>query len=323
MSRDKEKNSPRGHREHGGGAEKSIQLSVRPPCPLCLRGELLRAKRPTRILPLIIAALLAACQANAPKSDTKPAPQQNAAAAASFPQGAIVDLSHAYDEQTVFWPTAEGFKLEKVAEGHTPGGYYYAANNFSTAEHGGTHLDAPIHFASGRHTADQVPLEKLIGEAVVIDVTDKCAADRDYRINVSDFERWERQHGKMPRDVILLLRTGFGQYWPDRERYMGTAERGEAAVAKLHFPGLHPDAAVWLLANHSVKAVGIDTPSIDYGQSKTFDAHRILFDRNIPAFENLANLDRLPPKGSHVVALPMKIKGGSGGPLRAVAIVPR
>ena len=272
----------------------------------------------------LLVALLAACQANAPKSDTIVSlPSRPPAAAAAFPQGALVDLSHAYDEQTVFWPTAEGFKLEKVAEGQTPGGYYYAANNFSAAEHGGTHLDAPRHFAAGRHTADEIPLEQLIGAAVVVDVTDKCAADRDYQITVADFQRWEAEHGELPRDAILLLRTGTGRHWPDRERYMGTNERGAAAVPKLHFPGLHPDAARWLTANRAVKAVGLDTPSIDFGQSQLFESHRILFDKNIPAFENLANLDRLPPAGFHVVALPMKIKGGSGGPLRAVAIVPQ
>jgi kynurenine formamidase len=276
-----------------------------------------------RILLLAFGALFASCQAGLPEPNTGVSDSRGGAGAAgAFPQGALVDLSHAYDEQTVFWPTAEGFKLEKVAEGQTPGGYYYAANNFSTAEHGGTHLDAPIHFAAGRHTADEIPLERLIGAGVVVDVTDKCAADRDYQITVEDFQRWEAEHGQLPRDVILLLRTGTGRHWPDRERYMGTSERGEAAVAKLHFPGLHPDAARWLVANRPIKSIGLDTPSIDYGQSKLFESHRVLFDRNIPAFENLANLDRLPAKGFHVVALPMKIRNGSGGPLRAVAIVP-
>jgi len=235
--------------------------------------------------------------------------------------GTLVDLSHAYDEQTVFWPTAEGFKLEKVAEGVTPQGYYYAANNFSTAEHGGTHLDAPVHFAEGRDTADRVPLERLMGAGVVLDVSEKCERDADYQVSVEDFAAWEREHGRLPDGSILLLRTGFGRRWPDRRAYMGTDERGPEAVAKLHFPGLHPDAARWLARERAVKAVGLDTPSIDYGQSKLFESHRVLFERNIPAFENLANLDRLPPKGFHVVALPMKIKGGSGGPLRAVAIV--
>jgi kynurenine formamidase len=93
-------------------------------------------------------------------------------------------------------------------------------------------------------------------------------------------------------------------------------------VAKLHFPGLHPDAARWLIANRSVNAVGIDTASIDYGQSTQFESHRALFAAEIPAFENLTALERLPPAGARVIALPMKIAGGSGGPLRAVAILP-
>jgi kynurenine formamidase len=235
--------------------------------------------------------------------------------------GRLVDLSHAYDEQTVFWPTAEGFKLEKVADGVTPQGYYYAANNFSTAEHGGTHLDAPVHFAEGRNTADRVPLEQLLGAGVLLDVSEKCARDADYQISVDDFAAWEREHGRLPGGAILILRTGFGRRWPDRRAYMGTDERGPDAVAKLHFPGLHPEAARWLTRERSVKAVGLDTPSIDYGQSKLFETHRVLFEKNIPAFENLANLEQLPAEGFHVIALPMKIKDGSGGPLRAVAIV--
>ena len=235
--------------------------------------------------------------------------------------GTLVDLSHAYDERTIFWPTADGFKLEKVADGVTPGGYYYAANNFSTAEHGGTHLDAPVHFAEGRDTADRVPLERLMGAAVVVDVTEKCARDADYQVGVEDFNAWEQAHGRLPDGVILILRTGFGRRWPDRRAYMGTDERGPEAVAKLHFPGLHPEAARWLARERRPAAVGLDTPSIDFGQSQLFESHRALFEQNIPAFENLANLERLPATGFHVVALPMKITGGSGGPLRAVAIV--
>ena len=233
----------------------------------------------------------------------------------------IVDLSHPFDEQTVYWPTAEGFKLKKDFEGQTDKGYFYAANSFSTAEHGGTHIDAPVHFAEGRNSVDQIPLEQLVGQAVVIDVSAKCTANADYQVAVEDFVAWEKKNGALPADAILLLRTGFGQRWPDRKSYMGTDERGEAAVSKLHFPGLHPDAARWLTTERRVKAVGLDTPSIDYGQSTLFESHRILFDKNIPAFENLANLDQLPLKDFHVVALPMKIKGGSGGPLRAIAIV--
>jgi len=242
---------------------------------------------------------------------------------AQFGHGEIVDLSHAYDANAIFWPTAEAFRLDKVADGVTPGGYYYAANNFFTSEHGGTHIDAPVHFAQGRQTVDEIPLEKLVGFAIVVDVTAASAADADYQITVLDFERWEQQHGQIPTDSLVLLRTGYAQHWPDAARYLGTAERGEAAVAQLHFPGLHPDAARWLAANRAISAIGIDTASIDYGQSTQYESHRALYERNIPAFENLASLDRLPPIGATVVALPMKIKGGSGAPLRAIALLPQ
>jgi kynurenine formamidase len=273
--------------------------------------------------PLALAFALLACQQTAPPPTQKAAPTvEPAAPPPAFPAGPIIDLSHAYDSDTVFWPTADGFKLEKDFEGITDKGYFYAANRFTTAEHGGTHIDAPIHFAQGGNTVDQIPLAQLMGPAVLLDVSRKCAESRDYQVAVGDFEAWEREHGPLPRDVIVLLRTGFGKFWPDRERYMGTAERGPEAVPKLHFPGLHPDAARWLVANRSIKAIGLDTPSIDYGQSTHFESHRALFEKNVPAFENLANLDQLPQKGFIVVALPMKIKGGSGGPLRAAAIVP-
>ena len=235
--------------------------------------------------------------------------------------GRIVDLTHAYDADTVYWPTADGFELTIDFKGMTDGGWYYEANTFRTAEHGGTHLDAPIHFAAGRHHADEIPLEKLIGPAVVIDVTAQAAEDRDYQVAVADFEAWEKKHGRLPDGVIVLLNTGFGKFWPDRVTYMGTAERGAEAVSKLSFPGLHPDAASWLVAERRIHAIGLDTPSIDYGQSAGFESHRVLFEENIPAFENVANLDRLPPAGFQVVALPMKIRGGSGGPLRIVAIL--
>jgi kynurenine formamidase len=239
-----------------------------------------------------------------------------------FPTGELIDLSHAYDSQAVFWPTADPFQLQKVADGVTPAGYYYASNNFSTSEHGGTHIDAPVHFAQGRHAVDQIPLERLIGRALVIDVTSASGGNADYQVTVDDLTRWEAQHGRIPADAIVLLRTGFARYWPDAARYLGTAERGEAAVKQLHFPGLHPDAAKWIVASRPIKAIGIDTASIDYGQSTLFESHRVLYERDIPAFENVASLERLPPTGAIVMALPMKIRGGSGAPLRIVAMLP-
>jgi len=239
----------------------------------------------------------------------------------AFPQGKVVDLSYPFDSDSVYWPTAGAFNLQKDFEGTTEQGYYYSAYMYSAAEHGGTHIDAPVHFARGRYSVDQIPLEQLMGNAVVIDVTRQAAKNRDYRITRADIQNWEKQNGKLTAGTVLLLRTGFGKYYPNRKRYMGTDERGPAAVAKLHFPGLHPDAARWLVANRQIKAIGLDTPSIDYGQSTLFESHRILFEKNIPAFENVANLDMLPAKGFTVIALPMKIKGGSGGPLRIIAML--
>ncbi|HZE72548.1 MAG TPA: cyclase family protein [Pyrinomonadaceae bacterium] len=239
----------------------------------------------------------------------------------AFPSGRIIDLSYPFDSSTVYWPTAEEFSLEKDFEGVTEKGYYYSAYRYAAAEHGGTHIDAPVHFAKGRRSVDQIPLEQLIGQAVVVDVSEQCAENRDYRVTTRDFENWERKNGKIPAGAIVLLRTGFGKYYPDRKKYMGTDERGAAAVANLHFPGLHPDAARWLTQNRSIKAIGLDTPSIDYGQSTLFESHRALFEKDVPAFENVANLDKLPLKGFSVIALPMKIRNGSGGPLRIIALL--
>jgi kynurenine formamidase len=251
-----------------------------------------------------------------------PAAPLPAAQASPFPSGELVDLSHTYDSTTIFWPTAEGFSLHKVADGETPAGFYYAANNFAGAEHGGTHIDAPVHFARGHQTVDRIPLTSLIAPAVVIDVVDASAKSADYQVTVEDITRFEQQHGRIPDGSIVLVKTGFANRWPNAASYLGTAERGDAAVAKLHFPGLHPDAAKWIAANRKVKAIGIDTASIDYGQSTLYETHRALYAQDIPAFENLASLDRLPATGAVIIALPMKIGGGSGAPLRAVAMLP-
>src|SRR5688500_15922096 len=161
--------------------------------------------------------------------------------------GELVDLTHTYDRTAIFWPTAEPFRHDKVADGITPAGYYYAANDFFTSEHGGTHIDAPVHFAQGRLTVDQIPLDRLVGQAVVVDVRDASDRSADYLVTVEDIQRAERQDGRIPDRAIVLIRTGFSRRWPDAARYLGTAERGEAAVASLHFPGLHPDAAKWLI----------------------------------------------------------------------------
>lgn len=232
-----------------------------------------------------------------------------------------IDLTHELSADAVFWPTAKPFKMTTDFEGMTERGYYYSAYSFATAEHGGTHIDAPVHFAKGKHHVNEIPLEQLIGAAVVVDVSAQVEKNRDHLISVADLQAWEKKHGKIPRHNIVLLRTGFGSYWPHADKYLGTALRGQEGVAALSFPGLSAEAAGWLSQQREIKAVGIDTASIDYGQSKDFSTHVALMTHNIPAFENVANLDQLPPTGVYVIALPVKIRGGSGGPLRIIARV--
>jgi kynurenine formamidase len=234
----------------------------------------------------------------------------------------IVDLTHALGSSTVFWPTStETFSLKTIARGQTPGGYFYTANNFCTAEHGGTHLDAPIHFAEGQRTTDQIPVEQLVGPAVVLDVTQKAAADADYRLTRQDVLGFEAAHGSIPPGTIVLVRTGWSSRWPDVKRYLGDDTRGDAS--RLSFPGFGEDAARLLVEERRVGVLGIDTASLDYGRSQDFLAHRIAAARNVPGLENLTNLDQLRPTGAVVIALPAKIEGGSGGPLRAIALVAR
>jgi kynurenine formamidase len=108
-----------------------------------------------------------------------------------LPPGRWVDLSHDFGADTVYWPTADPFKLEIVAEGVNEKGYFYAANAFCAAEHGGTHVDAPVHFAEGKWTLDQIPIERLIGSGIVVDVSSQARDDRDYQISVQDFLDWE------------------------------------------------------------------------------------------------------------------------------------
>jgi kynurenine formamidase len=240
----------------------------------------------------------------------------------SLQQSRLVDLTHAFGSDTIVWPTEQNVRIISQHAEDMPGGYYYASNRLELPEHGGTHIDAPIHFSKGKQTLDEIPIDRLVGSAVRIDVSEQCAKDRDYRVLIQDLERWESRHGRIPAHTVILLETGFGRLWPSRQQYLGTELRGAEGVQALHFPGLHPDAAAWLLRERQVKAVGIDTASIDYGRSTKFETHVALLSQNVPVFENIADLSGLPDRGFDVVALPMKIAGGTGGPLRIIAVVP-
>jgi kynurenine formamidase len=233
----------------------------------------------------------------------------------------IVDLSHAYGPDTLYWPTSpSGFELTRLHDGPTEAGYYYAANSFCTPEHGGTHLDAPRHFAEPRNTVDEIPLWRVIGPAVVIDIRERAAEDPDALLTRDEVLAFEAKHGPIPKGSIALLRTGWSDRWPHARRYLGDDTPGDAS--NLHFPSFGTEAAQLLIVDRGVTAVGVDTASIDGGQSRDFAVHRIAAFANAPGLENLTNLDALPPTGATLIALPMKIAGGSGAPVRVVAILP-
>jgi len=241
-------------------------------------------------------------------------------ASAHFDERKLVDLTYPFDERTVYWPTNKPFQREKTDWGMTAGGYWYASANFATSEHGGTHIDAAIHFGKGRSAVDEIPVQRLVRPAAVVDVTQEVVRDRDYRLTVEDLKAWETRHGRIPKGAIVLMYTGWGRHWPDKVRYLGSDTPGDPKT--LHFPGFSKEAAEFLVKERAIDGVGIDTPSIDHGPSRDFIVHRILNGADLYGLENVANLDKLPPKGAILIALPMKIKGGTGGPVRIIALLP-
>lgn len=240
---------------------------------------------------------------------------------ADFTTARVVDLTWTFDASTLYWPTSPStFKLDALSFGETPGGWFYAANTFCAPEHGGTHLDAPIHFAREGWTADHLPVERLLAPAYVLDISAKATADPDATLEADDVRRWEASHGRIPPGSIVLLRTGWGSRYPDRKTYFGDDTAGDAS--RLHFPSFGKEAAEILVRERRVFALGVDTPSIDNGPSKTFEVHRVAAAANVFGLENLAHLSEVPEEGAWILVAPMKIGAGSGGPVRALAVVP-
>ncbi len=234
----------------------------------------------------------------------------------------IIDLSHTYDENTLYWPNSPtSFDHKTLAYGPTDAGYFYSAYTFATPEHGGTHIDAPIHFHKDGDTVEQLKVEKLILPAIVIDVSAAANKDRDYRLQVSDIEKFEERHGKIPENSAILLRTKWDRFWPDAKSYLGDDTPGK--TTDLHFPSFGAEATRFLVNERGAAMIGIDTASIDYGPSQDFIVHQIVAEKNIPDLENLTGLDKLPATGATIIALPMKIAKGSGAPVRVIAMVPK
>ncbi|MCP5114063.1 MAG: cyclase family protein [bacterium] len=241
------------------------------------------------------------------------------AAQSPIDEDRLVDLTYTFDEHTIYWPTDKHFEWNQTSAGITPGGYWYASATYGASEHGGTHLDSPVHFSEGKLTTEQIPIKRLIGPAVVVDIRPACSANRDYQLTAADLEAWEQRHGRIPSRVIVLVHTGWGRFWPDKKSYLGSDTPGDAS--NLHFPGIS-EAAARLLVERRVDGVGIDTASLDHGPSQQFEAHQVLTGANIYGLENVARLERLPATGATLIALPMKIKGGTGGPVRLIALLP-
>lgn len=230
----------------------------------------------------------------------------------------VVDLTHPLSPDSLYWPTGSPFEHEVLDWGVNEQGWWYAAARFASPEHLGTHLDAPIHFGEGAWTAAEIPVDRFVAPGLVVDISDRAAADPDATLEPADISGWEERNGRVPAGSIVVVRTGWASRWPDWNAYYGSDTPRD--VATLHFPGVSV-AAAELLIERQVSAVGIDTASIDPGTSATFEAHRVLAPANIFNLENLTNVDGLPERGFTIVALPMKIENGTGGPARVIALV--
>jgi kynurenine formamidase len=227
----------------------------------------------------------------------------------------VVDMTYAINSKLPAWP-GDGRTFEATVEATTEKDGYFA-RSFWTLEHYGTHMDAPAHFPPGKEFLDQIPVAHLFAPAVVIDVRDEGSKDPDYRLRVMRVEKWEALHGRIPAGAVVLLRTGWATRWPDQARY-----RNMDAAGVMHFPGFSVEAAR-LLVERGAVGLGIDTLSIDYGPSKDFEVHRVTLPAGLYQLENLANLDQLPDAGALLISAPIKLEGGSGGPVRVFALLPQ
>ena len=226
----------------------------------------------------------------------------------------VVDLSYPLNESNPYWPgeNYSSFRFETIATLESDGVY---SGVFSMPEHLGTHLDAPNHFEADQPAVDEISLQDLIAPMVVVDVRDACQGNADYRLRTADLQSWEAQHGRIPEGAVVFALTGWGQYWDEYNRY-----KNEDAEGQLHFPGFSDKAAAFLVTERSIKGIGIDSLSVDFGPSRTFSVHHIVNGAGGYNIENVANLEEVPPSGAWLIAAPVKIEKGSGGPVRGWAV---
>jgi kynurenine formamidase len=225
----------------------------------------------------------------------------------------VLDLSYAINDKLVPWPGDDRWFEAKVNATVEKDGYF--TRSFWMLEHYGTHLDAPIHFPPGRLSVEQIPAKQLFGPAVVLDVRAEAAKNADYLLAPSRVDDWEKKNGRIPAASIVLLRTGWSSRWPDAQRY-----RNQDAHGTMHFPGFSADA-VKILIDRRVSGLGCDTLSADYGASSDFPVHHVALGAGLYQLENLSDLSEVPEAGAFLVVAPIKLEGGSGGPVRVFAIV--
>src|SRR2546421_7262994 len=226
----------------------------------------------------------------------------------------VLDLSYAINDKLVPWPGDEKFFETRVNASIEKNGYF--TRSFWMLEHYGTHLDAPAHFPPGKTTVDQIPAKQLFGPAVVIDVRAESGKDADYQLGVARVEEWEKRHGRIPAQAIVLLRTGWASRWPDVRKYRNQDEKG-----KMHFPGFSAEAAK-LLIERKVSGLGCDTLSVDHGASSDYSVHHLALGAGLYQLENLPGLSELPETVAFLIVAPIKLEGGSGGPVRVFALLP-
>jgi kynurenine formamidase len=228
----------------------------------------------------------------------------------------MLDLTHELSSDATAWPGArQPFRLDTLVATPTTAMFRITLN-----EHFATHLDAPRHASGTGWTNERIPLDRLIAPLVVIDVQPQAARDHDYALSPEDIVAHEREFGRIPRGAIVILRTGWARYWNDAPTYFGADTSVHPMV--LHFPGFGLDA-VRVLIDRGVAMLGVDSPSTDIGKAPAFVVHSALGAANVPALENLADCTALPRTGAVLIALPIKTRGGSGGPVRVVALIPR
>jgi len=263
---------------------------------------------------LVFLFLLAACQASQPGEQPKPEPSGLFEGIATG-KTRVVDLTHALNPQNPYWPGPgyAPFKYEIFATLEKDG---VLSGRFTMAEHTGTHLDAPNHFAAGQIPVDKLPPQQLFVPAVVIDVRDKANENADYLLNPADLTAWEQIHGRIPQNAAVMMYTGWDARWADFDKYKNADNKGT-----LHFPGFSPEAAKVLAEERNVAGIGIDTLSVDYGMSKDFAVHHISHSKGKYHLENVANLGSLPATGASLVVAPIKIENGTGGPARIFALI--